>query len=91
MSEILLKPDWPEKRFNIYREEAVLQLGHLWSLSDDATIATCGNLKLIWSPEIWTWILKDDGVEIGRFRLPFSNDSSLDRFQRTCSVHYRSE
>ena len=91
MSEINLKPDWPENRFDVYRTEAKLQLGNLWSLSADATKAIAGNLQLRYIAEIGTWFLFDDMLEIGRFRLPFSNESSLARFQRLCSVHYRSE
>ena len=91
MSEINLKPDWPENTFDVYRTEAKLQLGNLWSLSSDATKAVAGNLQLRYIAEIGTWFLFDDMLEIGRFRLPFSNESSLARFQRLCSVHYRSE
>jgi len=90
MSKIKLKPDWPENRFDVYFQEAKTQLGALWSLSDDATVANCGNLQLLWSPTHWIWFLEADGVEIGRFLIPF-DEKSLSRFRRLCSAHYRSE
>ena len=90
MSEIKLKPDWPENRFTEYFEKTKEQLGQLWSLSEDATVANCGNLQLLWAPKLWTWILESDGIEIGRFVLPFESGSFV-RFQRLCSNHYRSE
>ena len=86
-----LKPDWPENRFDVYREEAKIQLGDLWSLSADATKALAGNLQLRYISERRTWFLFADGLEIGRFLIPFSNESSLASFQRLCSAHYRSE
>ena len=55
--QIKLKPDWPESSFGEYHQEAKKQLGLLWSLSDDATIGNCGNLKLLWSPTRWNWLL----------------------------------
>lgn len=90
MSEIMLKPDWPEKSFDSYYQKATEQLGNHWALSDDATVATCGNLQLIWSPKFWTWFLEADGLEIGRFQIPFE-PNSLIRFKRLCSANYRSE
>ena len=90
MSEIKLLPDWPVNRWKAYYDEASAQLGELWSLSEDATVANCGNLQLLWSPTKWRWILESDGVEIDRFLLPFEH-KSLARFQRICSAHYRSE
>lgn len=84
------RPNWPEKSFEVYRTEAKLQLGNLWSLSKDGTQALCGNLQLRYVPERLIWVLFDDGKDIGHFVLPFS-EKSLYRFQRTCSVHYREE
>lgn len=89
MIEYKPNPDWPENRFDDYLGEARAQLGKLWSLSEDATVANCGNLQLLWSPEHWTWILSDDGIEIGRFQLPL-RPNSISRFHRLCSEFYRS-
>lgn len=90
MTEIKLLPDWPENRWKDYYDKALAQLGELWSLSEDATVANCGNIQLLWSPTKWTWFLESDGVEIGRFLLPFE-EKSLTHFQRLCSYNYRSE
>jgi len=89
MSDIKINPDWPENRFSEYFHAAKSQLGELWTLSDDATVANCGNLQLLWSPIFWTWILEADCVEIGRFILPFQGVAHS-RFRRLCSAYYRS-
>jgi len=73
MSKLQLLPDWPENHWQSYYEKTVEQLGQLWSLSDDATVANCGNLKLIWSQTKWNWVLESDGVEISGFLLPFKS------------------
>lgn len=91
MKDKKLTPDWPEHQFTVYREEAKLQLGNLWQLSADATNAVAGNLQLRYIHEVKTWFLFADMVEIGRFSLPFASEKSHERFQRICSVHYRSE
>jgi len=85
--QIKLKPDWPQSSFVEYHQAVKKQLGLLWSLSDDATIGNCGNLKLLWSPTRWNWLLESDGKEIGRFVLPFT-DNSLIRFQKLCSSEF---
>jgi len=90
MSKLQLLPDWPENHWQSYYDKTVEQLGQLWRLSDDATVANCGNLKLIWSQAKWNWVLESDGMEIGGFLLPF-NENSLKRFQRLCSAYYRGE
>lgn len=90
MEQETLKPDWPVNRFKEYREEVKVQLGNLWFISQDATKAIAGNLQLRYIAEKKVWFLFADTVEIGRFLLPFSEES-LVRFQRLCSANYQSE
>ena len=78
------KPNLPPH----YYQKARLQLGLLWELSEDATLGTCSNLKLEYSPNLGTWVLFADGIEIDRFVIPFE-DHSLQRFKRQCSAHYK--
>lgn len=78
------KPNLPQH----YYTKARVQLGILWDLSEDATLATCGNLKLEYSTDLGTWVLFADGIEIDRFLIPFE-ERSLARFKRQCSTYYK--
>lgn len=78
---------WGSGSFDQYLQKTREQIGGMWAISDDATIATCGNLELAWSEKYLTWSFRANGIEVDRFQLPLA-EASIYRFRRQCSNNY---